>query len=887
MSAPVDVALRDGATVRIRPVREGDAAGLATFLEGLSLDSRVYRFFTAGVNLARAAERMAELDDEGHRGLVAVAGEPERIVAHAAYVRMSGDRAEVAFEVADDWQGRGVATVLLAHLSELATAAGVRTFVATVLPENRRMIGVFRDSGFAVEVRATPGELQVELPAELGESARLRFEERDRSNAAAAVASVLRPQSVAVIGAASGPDSSGGAVLRKLAAAGYRGRLAAVDPSGGELEGIAVHASVADVPGPVELAVVAVPAESVPELARECGAAGVRALVVLSAGFAETGPEGAARQAELLTACRAAGMRLVGPNCLGALNTAPDVRLDATYAPQAAPAGRVALASQSGAFGNAAIAEAARRGIGLSSFVSMGNKADLSGNDFLQYWESDEGTDAVLLYLESFGNPRRFGRIARRVAAAKPIVAVKSGRSAGAREGSSHTGALLAGSDATVDALFRHAGVIRAGTVGEMFDAVGLLAGQPLPPGDRVGVVTNARGPGIACADACRAAGLQVPSLHAQHPAAVTLADPVGLSSSSPDEYRAAIEALADDGGADAVIAIFSPPLVTRAEDVAGAVRDAAERMRAAGKPLLAVWLGEDDRARAALAASTSGVPAYATPEEAVRALAHAAGYARWHASAHETPPTLDRIDADAAAAIVARSLAAGGGWLPADAVAELLDAYGIPQAAARVARSPTEAGRCAAQLGETVAVKAIAPGLIHKSDVGGVRLGVRGATAAARAAREVADAVREAGTAATGFLVQAMVPEGVEMLAGVAVDPDFGPVVVCAAGGIAIELIGDVQVRLPPLTARDAAEMVRELRTFPLLDGFRGAPVADVAALEDVLLRLSALAAAHPQITELDCNPVIVTPAGATVVDARVRVEAPPPPRPFPSLDR
>jgi acetate---CoA ligase (ADP-forming) len=894
----VDVALRDGATVRVRPMTADDEPALRDFLDELSIESRALRFFSAGANVHRAASYMAALEPESGRGLVAIAGEPERIVAHAAYIREpSRDRAEVAFEVADAWQGRGISTVLLAHLSELATAEGIETFTATVLPDNRKMIQVFRDSGFAVEVESRPGELSIELPAALGDEARMRFEERDEVAATAAVAHVLRPESVAVIGVSTREGSVGAAVLGNLLEAGYQGRLSVIHPREETLGGLPAYRTIADVPEPVDLAVIAVPAKAVVDVARQCGAAGVRALVVLSAGFGEVGPRGRDLQAELLAVCRASGMRLVGPNCLGVFNTASEVALNASFAPVAPPAGGVAFASQSGAFGIAAIAEAARRGLGLSSFVSTGNKADLSGNDFLRFWANDAQTHVIGLYLESFGNPRRFGQIARRVAARKPVIAVKSGRSAaGTRAATSHTGALLAASDATVDALFRHAGVIRTGTVGELFDVAALLAGQPLPGGDRIGVVTNAGGPGIACADACEAAGLKVEPLPtktrrrlARHlPREATTTNPVDMiASASADDYRKVIEALAADASVDAVVAIFIPPLVTQARDVAEAVRAASSATRAAGKPLLAVWMAQDDAALATLAGGVGGVPAYGTPEEAVRALAHAAGYARWRRGAEESPQAPDGIDPDAAAAAIAEALAEGGGWLVPDRVAEILAAYGVPQVRAVVAATPAAVGRCAADLGGEVVVKAIAPGLLHKSDVGGVRLGLRGATAATRAAREIAGAVRQAGHQPVGYLVQWMAPEGVEMLVGVTSDPDWGPVVACAAGGRAVELLGDVQSRLAPLSPRDAGEMVRSLRTFPLLDGYRGEPRTDVAALEDVLVRIAALAAAHPEIAELDCNPVLVGPTGATVVDARIRLAAPRPARPYPSLDR
>ncbi len=608
------------------------------------------------------------------------------------------------------------------------------------------------------------------------------------------------------------------------------------------------------------------------------------------------GEHGAELQAELLEACRAGGMRLVGPNCLGVLNTARGVRLNATFAPEPPRPGRIAFASQSGAFGIAAIAEAARRGLGLSSFVSTGDKADLSGNDFLRYWEQDDDTDVVLLYLESFGNPRRFSRIARAVAARKPIVAVKSGRSAaGARAAASHTGALLAASDVTVDALFAHAGVIRTETVAEQIDVAALLAAQPLPRGDRVAIVTNAGGPGIACADACIAAGLRVDPLadpvrerlRQWLPAHAALGNPVDMiASASPDDFQHTIERVAAEADIDAVVAIFIPPLVTRAEDVAAAIRAAGAVTAATSTPLLAVFMAATDAELTALAGDGS-VPVYGTPEEAARALGHVARYATWRRAGADQPPSLADVDPDAVAAVLAGALASGEEWLAPPDVERVLAAYGIPLVESRFATTAAGAGRGAAELGGPVAIKAVSSGLVHKADAGGVVLGVTGQAAATRAARAMASAIRGAGHEPDGFLVQRMVAPGPELIVGIVGDPDFGPVVACGAGGHAVELLGDVAVRLAPLGPRAAAAMLRSLRTFPLIDGYRGAAPADLAAVEDVLLRVSALAAAHPEIAELDCNPLYAGPDGAIVLDARIRVTAPPPPRPFPALDR
>ncbi|HEY7074165.1 MAG TPA: GNAT family N-acetyltransferase [Solirubrobacteraceae bacterium] len=891
----VDVALRDGSTVRVRPVCPDDVRRLEAFLEGMSLDSRYLRFFSAGIDLGAVARRAAALAPPEGSGLVAVAGRPAEIVAHATWLAGRDGTAEIAFEVADAWHGRGIASVLLAHLAASAAAAGIETLTAVVLPENHRMLEVFRESGFPVTAHRRPHEIEIALSARVDPSGLERVEERERVAAVAAVERVLRPGSVAVLGATR-PGSVAAAVVANLRAGGFGGPLAWVNPHGGRSDGVPVHTGLADVPFAVELAVLAVPAPAAVAAARDCAAAGVRALVVLSAGFAEAGPSGHARQHELLEVCRAAGMRMVGPNCIGVANPAPDVRLNATFAPHAPPFGRLAVASQSGGYGIAAIDEACRRGLGLSAFVSTGDKADMSGNDFLRAWEQDDATASVLLYLESFGNPRAFSRVARRVSAVKPVIAVKSGRTAaGARAAASHTGALVGASDRTVDALFAHAGVIRTRTLGEAFDAAQLLTGGPLPAGDRLAIVTNAGGPGIACADACAATGLRVEplptrtrgELAASLPDGAVLRNPIDLlAAATAADYERAIGLLVADDVVDAIVAIHIPTPLSPRADIVTALRRAAQAAARAGTPVAAVLMAADEELLRGAMGDGAGVPAYRTPEEAARAVAHVCGYARRRRQPRPAVPSLPGAGQEAAGALLARELAGGEGWLDPAAVAELLRSYGLPLVESRLAASPAAAAEAAAALGERCALKAVARGLVHKSDAGAVRLDVAPADAQA-AAEAVLAAARAAGAEPQGVLVQPMAAPGVELLVGVTSDRDFGPVVACAAGGVATELIDDVQVRLAPLDREEAGAMIRALRTFPLLDGYRGAPRADVAALEDIVVRLAVLAAAHPQIAELDCNPVVVGAHGAVVVDARVRVAAPPPPRPWPSLDR
>ncbi len=878
IAAPTsEVVLRDGSTVHMRRTSAADGALVAALLDRLSPEA-LWQRFLGTVAVAAAAEHLVT---EG-TGLVALAGTPSRAVAHASFLPEAAGRAEVAFEVDGDWQDLGLATLLLGHLAQLSEAQGIAVFTAVVDPSNRRMLDVFRQSGFPLETRSEPGAVLLEMPAQLGSEALARFEERDDLAAVAAVRHVLTPSSIAVIGASRRRGGVGGVVVRNIVAGGFGGALYPINPHARSIAGRRAYASLADVPGPVELAIVAVSAEQVVATARACAAHGVRALVVLSAGFAETGPEGAARQAQLLGVCRDAGLRLVGPNCLGVLNTGPPARLDATFVPGRPPAGSVAFASQSGAYGIAALDLARRRGLGLSSFVSLGNKAELSGNDLVRFWEHDPRTDVVLLYLESLGNPRRFGHIARRVTASKPVIVVHSGRgAAGPRATSSRTGALIEGAGTTVDALFDHAGVVRVETLGEQLDVAAALVGQPLPRGERVAIVTNSGGPGIACADACAAAGLSVEPLQSATraalrrllPAAATVGNPLELLVAAPPaDFRLAVEAVAADPGVDAVIAIYFPQLPGRdADPVIRAIGAAATR---AGLPVLGVVMAPG------VASVDAGVPAYPTPEQAARALGHAVRYARRRGRPDQPAVPPAGIDADAAAAILAEALAAGPRWLDSPDVDALLLAYGLPLAAARWATSPADAGARAAELGGPVALKALLPWVLHKTEAGAVRLGLEDAGAVTEAAREL-----ERRLGAQRFLVQAMAPPGVEMLVGLVGDPRFGPVVACGAGGTAVELLGDVQVRLAPLSTPEAGEMVRELRTFPLLDGFRGAARANVAALEDVVVRVAALGSAHPAVAELDLNPVVVTPGGAVVVDARVRVSDPPAPPPLPSI--
>ncbi|MFB3737609.1 MAG: GNAT family N-acetyltransferase [Candidatus Velamenicoccus archaeovorus] len=891
-----DVVLRDGSTVRIRPARPSDATRVEDYLIGLSPETRRLRFWGTAIDVRAVAERVVDVDYRDHITLLVLSGGDEgRMIGGAQYTRIEGGRAEIGLSVADEWQGRGIGSILLGQLAQAAAEHGITVFVAEVLPENHTMVNVFRNSGFPVSIRATPGSIEVEFPILLTEEAIAHFERRETEAAVNAMQTFLEPGAVAVIGASRDSSSIGGMLFHNLLTAEFHGPVYPVNPKASVVHGVPAYPSILQVPGQIDVAFIAVPAPLVAAAATECGEKGVRGLVVISSGFGEVGGDGPARQEELIDICRRFGMRMIGPNCMGIVNTAPPIRLNGTFATVYPPPGNVAFLSQSGALGIAVMQYASDLGLGLSTFISVGNKADISSSDLIAYWNEDPGTDVILLYMESVGHPRRFARLARAVGRRKPIVAVKSGRSAaGARAAASHTGALLAASDVTVDALFRQAGIIRTETLEEMFDVATILANQPPPKGDRIAIVTNAGGLGILCADTCEANGLRVPplteatqsELRSFLPSVGSVGNPVDMvASASADDYRRTIATVARDPEVDAMIVIFIPPQAARAEEIAHGI--AAGVADTQGRIPIATTFMSAKGLPAELASDGTRIPSFAFPEQAAIAMAHACAYGRWREKPEGTVPRFHDLRTDEAAAIVAaalqrREVDVSGEWLSAEEVDRLLACYGLPVVRSERAATPQAAGEAAARIGAPVALKAFGPDILHKTDVGAVRLGLTGPTEVSRAADEMAERVTAAGLTLEGFLVQEMVRGGVEMLVGVAHDPVFGPVLAVSAGGTAVELVRDVSVSVTPITDLDAAEMVRSLKTFPLLDGFRGAPKADVAALEEVLLRVGAMVDALPEIAEMDCNPVMVLSHGALIVDARIRVQEAPQVKPL-----
>jgi acetyl coenzyme A synthetase (ADP forming)-like protein len=878
----LDIVLRDGGTAHVRPIRPDDGQAVRAMFENLGPESRYFRFFKVKTTLTDfELEHFTEVDYRDRMALVAEIG--GEMVALASYDRESDeDQAEVAFAVVDSHQGRGLGTKLLELLTNHARTHGVNRFRALVLGENNQMMRVFRNSGYELTRTIEDGVYTVDFPVTESEDSATAAAERERRAVAASILPLFFPRSVAVIGASNDPDSIGGRLFHNLLSEGFTGPLYPVNPTSKVVRSVRAYPTVNEVPDLVDLAFVVVPQRFVIEVTRQCAEKGVRGIVVISAGFSEVGEEGAARERELMEVVRGSGMRLVGPNCMGLLNTAPSVRLNGTFAPVYPPAGNVAMSSQSGALGIAILDYATRHSIGISQFISVGNKADVSGNDLLLAWEDDPATDVITLYLESFGNPRKFSRLARRIGRRKPIIAVKSGRTAaGSRAASSHTGA-LASSDVAVSALFHQAGVIRVDTIEELFDAASLLANQPVPSGDRVGIVTNAGGPGIMAADALEANGLRLPELSDELreeiarklPEEASARNPVDLiASGGPAEFAHATSLLLESDEVDAVMAIYVPTSPEGADEVAEALKS-CQRAYDGPVSLLSVFMREGAGQALAGSEEERSIPTFAFPEAAALALSRAVAHGEWRRRDPGAETTLDDEPANAIREVVDRALhrlGDDGGWLHADEVDACLRAAGLRTPRFGVAGSAAEAKEIAAQMEGPVVVKVIAGSALHKSDVGGVVLEVEGDQRVEEAFAAVTSAVDDP----EGVLVQEFIAGGHEILIGMTLDPMFGPLVAFGMGGVYVELLDDVSFRIHPITDTDAVEMLTETKGFKLLLGYRDQPRGDVEAVERALQQVSALIGVVPELVEMDLNPVKVLEPGAGiwVVDARIRV--------------
>ncbi|MET8803326.1 GNAT family N-acetyltransferase [Streptomyces sp. NPDC004546] len=915
-----DVVLRDGGTARIRPITVDDADRLVSFYEQVSDESKYYRFFAPYPRLsAKDVHRFTHHDFVDRVGLAATIGGEfiatvryDRIGADGMPATAPADEAEVAFLVQDAHQGRGVASALLEHIAAVARERGIRRFAAEVLPANTKMIKVFMDAGYTQKRSFEDGVVRLEFDLEPTDRSLAVQRAREQRAEARSVRRLLMPGSVAVVGVGRAPGGVGRSVLGNIRDAGYGGLLHAVNKAFpedlGEVEGVPAYRCVQDIGGPVDLAVVAVPAEHVPAVVAECGEHGVQGLVVLSAGYAESGPEGRERQRALVRQARAYGMRIIGPNAFGIINTAPDVRLNASLAPEMPRPGRIGMFAQSGAIGIALLSRLHRRGggvtgvTGVSTFVSAGNRADVSGNDVLQYWYDDPETDVALMYLESIGNPRKFTRLARRTAAAKPLVVVQG-------DGSAPPGHAVRATrlpHATVSALLRQAGVIRVDTITELVDAGLLLARQPLPAGPRVAILGNSESLGVLTYDRCLAEGLR-PS----RPLDLT------TGATAQDFHRALGAALADET-CDSVVVTAIPAIGEASPgdaELAEALRSAAAAVP--GKPVLVVHVELGGLAEALSAAASTApaavekapgteggahrpadrpptataeaasppegthlIPAYPAAERAVRALAEAVRYGQWRREAADPGkvPEYDDIDEKGAARLIGELLARGEGLTISDAeTCELLGKYGIPVRRALPAPTPDTAAEAARTLGYPVALKATAPHLRHRADLGGVRLDLADEEQLRRAYAELTELFGKPEELRP--VVQGMAPRGVDTVVRAVIDPAAGAVLSFGLAGAASQLLGDMAHRLVPVTDREATSLVRSIRTAPLLFGWRGSTPVDTPALEELLLRVSRLVDDHPEVVAVTLEPVVVAPHGVSVLGATVRL-APPPAR-------
>ncbi|MCW2842443.1 MAG: CoA-binding domain protein [Nocardioides sp.] len=859
-----DVLLRDGRAAHIRPIQAGDAELLVDFYARVSDESKYYRFFSPMPHLSdRDVARFTQVDHVSRVAFVLTLS--GQMIAVGRYDVVRPGEAEVAFLVEDQHQGRGIAQLLLEHLAQAGRENAVERFVAEILPDNSRMIQTFRDAGYKVASEYEDGVLVLEFPIDPTDTAIGVMMNREHRAESASIEKFFNPRSVAVIGASRRQDTIGQALVRNLVMGDFTGRVYVVNPSSAAVSGMPAYSTVGDIPDDVDVAIVAVPAEAVQDVVLDCAAKGVHGLVVISSGFAETGEEGRQRQRRLVGLSRSYGLRLIGPNCLGIINTDPNVSINASLSSVMPPRGRAGFFCQSGALGSAILEKVQNRGLGLSTFVSAGNRADVSGNDLLQYWEEDDSTEVVLLYLESIGNPRKFSRIARRVSLRKPIIAVRSGRTTqGVPMG--HAVRKIAAPPQAVDAMFRQAGVIQVDTLEEMFDVAQLLAHQPLPRGRRVAIVGNSDALGLLAADAAAAVGLVVNKSVA-----------LGAEATAED-FEDALDNAIDDPEVDSVVAVYIPPLNVSGEDVANVLAAVGEQ---SDKPLVSSFLGAEGVPELLrvpdVAGSTAGrgsVPSYPAVEAAVRALARVVEYAVWLRTPDGPTAGPDEVDHQSAKRLVTELLMRNpeGTDLGLADLTALLAAYGVELWETRPVLTLREAQTAGRELGWDVVLKATADHLRERPDLAHVWRNID-------TPAEMKDAWESLGRLITdperaGFVVQKNARPGVPVAVRSIEDPLFGPVVSFGISGPLIELLADKSYRIPPLGERDAAAMVREIKSSPMLFGYRGSEVVDVAEVERLIRRVSQLQNDLPQVSSLELSLVLAGADGATVLTASARVD-------------
>jgi len=888
------VALKDGSSLHLRPIQMSDEEKLLALFNRLSKHTIYLRFHHVLNHMSREeARRFCTVDYYNTFALVGTLGEDvdERIIAVGRYAKQPGaERAQIAFEVEDKYQGLGIGSHLLDQLAYIAREKGIISFEAEVLAENQDMMNVLINSGFTMH-RQMQGTTYVGImdlsPTAIVEQ---KTVEREKFASIASLRAFLNPKSVAVIGASRRPNTIGNFVFRNLIQQDFKGVVYPVNPNAEVIAAIKAYPSVLDIPGDIDLATIIVPAEKVQQIVEECAHKGAKGVVVFSSGFSDTGdPEGMERQDKLLKTIRSYGMRMLGPNCMGMVNTNPDINLNATFSPVFPPHGNIAFATQSGVLGSAILMYANSLNIGLSTFVSIGNRADISSNELLQYWEDDPDTDVVLLYLESFGNPRKFTRIARSITSKKPVVAVTSGRTSHQIRAITSQTAAMATDEAATEALFKQAGILRVDTLEDLFDTGSLLANQPLPSGKNMAIISNAGGPALLTAEACRARGLVVPALAEETvrqlksilPTRANLSNPIDTSPEfSIEQYRDALKLLLEDDNIDIVVAIFIPPILRLTEEFAAIIKEVAPGFRQKGKPLITSFLGLRGP-RIELGSKEKGyVPSFAFPESTAGALSRALEFSQRLKKPVGKIPEFADINKEKAAGIIKSALEKSGRpqvWLDAESILGLLDCYGIKFVTLKLAKTPVEAAAAAEEIGCPVAVKILTTTIAQKTDVEGVILDCRAGDEVEKAFIRIAENMERIGkrNEMDGVIVQEMVQGGVEVIVGVTQHPSFGPLIMFGLGGVYVELFKDVTFSIHPLTDIDAHEMVRSVKAYQLLEGWRGSKRADIESIEELILRISAMVEDNPQILEMDLNPVKVLPEGDAylVVDGRILV--------------
>ncbi len=883
----IRVVLKDGHTFKMRPMTRDDREKMRNLFYRLSPQTRYLRFGHVKEHISeQELDYFTNIHLPETCAYVGLSGEGENEQIRAVgrwHLAPDKSTAEIAFTVEDNIQARGIGTALLEKLAETALKYRIKKLVAHVLPENKRMLGVFEESGFSMSRRMHEGYVELTFDLERQEEFSKRQAVREHLAGSLGMRRMMYPRTVAVIGASRDPDSVGGKIFRNLLYCNFQGAAFPVNPNASSVNGVLSYPAVSNIPGDLDLAVIVLPAAKVLDAVDECGRRGISSIIVISAGFRESGPEGRERQRLLREKVLSYGMRCIGPNCLGIMNTDPTVNLNATFARTWPPRGNLSISSHSGALGLALLDYVKSNNLGIAHFASIGNRMDVSSNDVLEFWEDDDNTGVILLYLESFGNPRRFSRIARRVSRKKPIVAVKAGRSeVGGRAASSHTGALAA-ADVAVDALFKQAGVIRVTTIEEMFNVSKLLANQPLLQGRNIGILSNAGGPGVLAADAVINSGLAVPALSAETraklaaflPKEAALANPVDIiASATGEQFEKALGIMLEDSSLDAVLVINIP--LREPEEIAAAVRKSMNAYQGE-KPVIASFMMSDTAGIDLRYAESSVVPVYMFPEDGVQALALAWHYALFRQREEGRIPELPDINEDNARHYLSShgALPTEGGWLAPEVALGLLEMYGIPVANTKTAAEPDAAAGLARELGFPVAMKLRSTTLTHKTDVGGIELNLQNAEEVRTAFMKMRDRLAAAGQekAMEGVIIQPMLKGGQEVIIGMSQDPLFGPLIMVGIGGVHVELIKDIAFSLHPLTDKDPDYMLAQLKGLPLLTGWRGSKPKDVNALKEVLLRFSALIDDFPETVEMEINPVMVFDEGrgCSAVDTRI----------------